>query len=267
MVCSNFFWLILLKIQEMQKFAWLCVCIFSTLFLKAQVNVKDSAINAPMFYFTYGFQLNSGDISKRFGGNSSVGGGFQYKIKKNWLFGAEYNYLFGGKVKDEASILSRISTSDGYVITSSGEYAQVNFTEAGYNMSVKIGKIFPVLSPNPNSGIMLTFQPGYLQHRIKITNPNNTAPQLKGDYKKGYDEMANGVSLTEFLGYFYMGNKRLYSFYAGFEFTQAFTKFRRAYNFNTMSRDTEQKHDYFYTFRVGWLIPLYRRAPVGYYYK
>jgi hypothetical protein len=251
----------------MRKFAWLCAFIFIGYSSKAQVNIKDSAINAPMFYVTYAYQLNSGDISNRFGSSSAIGGGFQIKIKKNWLFGAEYNYLFGGKVKDEASILSRISTSDGFLITSSGEYAQVNFTQAGYNISVKAGKIIPVLNPNPNSGILISLQPGFLQHRIKINNPNNTAPQLKGDYKKGYDEMANGFSITEFLGYFYMGNKRLYSFYAGFEFTQAFTKFRRAYNFNTMSRDTEQKHDYFYSFRVGWLIPLYKRAPAGYYYN
>jgi hypothetical protein len=257
----------LLKIHYMRKFAWLCSFIFAGYSLHAQVNVRDSAINAPMFYITYAYQLNGGDIAKRFGNNSSVGGGFQFKTKKNWLFGAEFNYLFGGRIKNDASILSGISTSDGFVITSSGEYAQINFSQAGYNMSVKAGKIFRVLNPNPNSGIMFTLQPGFLQHRIKIVNPNNTAPQLKGDYKLGYDEMANGVSITEFLGYYYMGNKRLYSFYAGFEFTQAFTKFRRAYNFNTMNSDTEQKFDYFYSFRVGWLIPLYKRAPEGYYYK
>jgi hypothetical protein len=250
----------------MRKFAYLCAIIFLAGSSQAQVNIRDSAINAPMFYFTYGYQIVGGDVAKRFGNNSAVGGGFQFKTKSNWLFGAEYNYLFGGRIKDENSILSLISTSDGYVISSAGEYADIHFNESGNNMSVKVGKIIPVLNPNPNSGILITLQPGRLQHRIKIVNPNNTAPQLKGDYKLGYDEMANGVSLTEFLGYYYMGNKRLYSFYAGFEFTQAFTKFRRAFDFNTMSHDAGQKHDYFYTFRVGWLVPLYRRAPAGYYY-
>ncbi len=251
----------------MRKFAFLCAVVIMGYSLQAQVNVKDSAINAPMFYVTYAYQLTGGNITERFGNNSTIGGGFQVKIKKNWLFGLEYNYLFGGRIKDESSILSRISTHDGFVISSSGKYASVIYTQAGYNMSVKIGKVFPVLSPNPNSGILLTFQPGFLQHRIKINNSNNDAPQLQGDYLKGYDEMANGLALTEFLGYLYMGNRRFLSFYAGFEFTQAFTKFRRVYNFNTMSKDSEQKHDYFYSFRVGWLIPLYRRTPVGYYYK
>ncbi len=220
-----------------------------------------------MFYATYAYQIPRGDAVKRFGNNSSIGGGFQIKTKKNWLFGAEFNYMFGGRIKNQESILSSIINSDGFLITSSGEYADINFTEAAYNFSLKAGKIFPVFGSNPNSGILISLQPGFLQHKIKINNPNNTAPQLAGDYKYGYDEMANGFCATEFLGYMYMGNHRLLSFYAGFEFTQAFTKNRRAYNFNTMTFNSGYNHDYYYSFRVGWLIPLYKRMPVGYYYK
>ena len=250
----------------MRKISLIVLILFFSLSAKSQVSVKDSSIFTTMLYATYGYQIPGGDVAKRFGANSAVGGGFQIKTKSNWLFGAEYNYLFGEKVKDELLILSCISTSDGYQINTDGEYADVFFAERGYNISLKAGKIFPVLGPNPNCGILLTLQPGFLQHKIKITNPNNNVPPLRGDYKKGYDEMANGFSATEFLGYYYMGNKRLVSFYAGFEFTQAFTKCRRDYNFNTMSRDTEQKYDFFYSLRVGWLIPLYKRAPAGYYY-
>lgn len=251
----------------MRIFSGILVFLFVITKIFAQVNVKDSAIKAPMFYINYAYQITDGDINLRFGNNQSLGGGFQYKTKKNWLFGAEYTYIFGGRVKNQDSILSRISTSDGFIISSAGEYAQINFMEAGFNISVKAGKIIPVLSPNPNSGILITLQPGFLQHRIKISNPNNTAPQLKGDYKKGYDELSNGFSITEFIGYQYMGNKRILSFYAGFEFTQAFTKFRRAYNFNTMSTDDRLKKDFFYSFRFGWMIPLYKRSIKGYYYQ
>lgn len=250
----------------MRNFFLIILVLFFSLSAESQVSVKDSSIFTTMIYATYAYQIPGGDVAKRFGANSAAGAGFQIKTKSNWLFGAEYNYLFGEKVKDELLILSGISTSDGFQINTDGEYADVFFAERGYSISLKAGKIFPVFGPNPNCGILLTLQPGFLQHKIKITNPNNNVPPLRGDYKKGYDEMANGFSATEFLGYYYMGNKRLVSFYAGFEFTQAFTKCRRDYNFNTMSRDTEQKYDFFYTFRVGWLIPLYKRAPAGYYY-
>jgi len=250
----------------MRKTILLSVLIVYCLQAKTQVSVKDSCIFSTMFYATYAYQLTSGNIATRFGSNSAVGGGFQIKTKKNWLFGVEYNYLFGNKVKDEMSILSSISTSDGFLITQAGEYGNVFFGEQGFQIGLKAGKIFPVFGSNPNSGIMISLQPGFLQHKIRINNPGNTIPSIRGDYRKGYDELANGISATEFIGYMYMGNKRLISFYAGFEFTQAFTKFRREYNFNTMSRDKEQKYDFFYSFRFGWLIPLYKRAPKGYYY-
>ena len=250
----------------MKKIFLLFVLIFALTSLKAQRQVIDSARNIPMIYLTYAYQMNGGDIALRFGNSHSIGGGFQFKTKKNWLFGLEYNYFFGGRVKNQDSILSNISTADGYIIGSNGEYADIRFVQAGYNMSVKFGKIFSVWGSNKNSGIMVTLQPGFMQHRIKINNPNNTAPQLKGDYKKGYDEMANGFSATEFLGYMYMGKHRLYSFYAGFEFTQGFTKCRRTYNFNTMTRDTESKLDLQYSFRFGWLIPFSKRNRTGYYY-
>lgn len=232
----------------------------------SQVSIKDSTIFTSMFYATYSYQLPGGDLAKRFGNNSAVGGGFQVKLKSNWLIGAEYNYLFGNKVKDDLSIFSNISTSDGFIIDSRGEYTELILSETGYQISLKAGKILPVFGPNKNSGILLTLQPGFLQHKIKILNPESAAPQINGSYKKGYDEMSNGFSLTEFVGYMYMGNNRLISFYAGFEFTQAFTKNRRPYNFNTMRRDLSQKYDFLYGIRVGWLIPLYKRAPKGYYY-
>lgn len=250
----------------MKKTCLLFVFVLSFLALRAQPTTNDSARNVPMVYLTYAYQINGGDIALRFGNDQSIGGGFQYKTKSNWLFGFEYNYLFGGRVKDQDAILSNISTSDGNIIGSNGEFADIRFVQAGYNMSLKFGKIFPVWGSNKNSGIMVTLQPGFMQHRIKINNSNNTAPQLKGDYKKGYDELANGFSATEFVGYMYMGKRRIYSFYAGFEFTQGFTKCRRAYNFNTMTHDTESKLDLQYSFRFGWLIPFSKRNRTGYYY-
>jgi len=266
LINQSLFWLNLPDLYKMKNFYIISLAMLFVLKLQAQVSVKDSAVFSPIIYATYSYQIPGGDMAKRFGNNSAIGGGFEIKTKKNWLFGVEGNYLFAEKVKNEESILSGISTSDGYQITVDGEYADVFFREQGYILSLKAGKIIPVLNPNPNCGIMVTLQPGFIQHKIKIVNSGNTVPQLHGDYKKGYDEMSSGFSITEFLGYMYMGNKRLVSFYAGFEFTQAFTKCRREYNFNTMSRDTKQKYDYFYGIRIGWLIPLYKRAPAGYYF-
>lgn len=252
--------------MKMKKLLIFLVVLFLCIQARPQVSVKDSCIFSTMLYATFSYQLPGGDLAKRFGGNSAVGGGFQIKTKKNWLFGAECNYLFGNVVKNQFGILDNIATSDSFLITADGQYADVFFSEQGFAVSLSTGKVIPVFKSNPNSGILIKLQPGFVQHKIKIVNPNNTVPPLRGDYKKGYDELANGFSITEFVGYMHMGNKRLVSFYAGFEFTQAFTKCRRLYNFNTRIRDTEQKFDFFYGLRVGWLIPLYKRAPKGYYF-
>jgi hypothetical protein len=58
---------------------------------RAQVNVKDSAVFAPMFYAQYAFQIPGGDLAERFGSNSNVGGGFQLKTKKTGCGGLNIN--------------------------------------------------------------------------------------------------------------------------------------------------------------------------------
>jgi len=105
-----------------------------------------------------------------------------------------------------------------------------------------------------------------LQHHIRIENKDNNAPQVLGDYKKGYDRLTNGFAAKTFIGYQYLDSKRRFNFYAGFEFYQAWTKNRREYNFDTMSRDNNLYHDYLYSFKAGWILPIYYRTPDKFYY-
>ena len=77
----------------------------------AQVNLRDTTIGMAMFYATYSYQFPGGDLAKMFGSNSSIGGGFQYKFRSNWIIGAEGNYLFGSTVKIADTLLKMISTS------------------------------------------------------------------------------------------------------------------------------------------------------------
>ena len=70
----------------------------------SQVSIKDSSIVVPMIYANYAYQLPEGGLAKRFGGNSSIGGGFMIKTRSNWLFAAEGNYIFGNNVKNGNSL-------------------------------------------------------------------------------------------------------------------------------------------------------------------
>jgi hypothetical protein len=232
-----------------------------------QTDISDTTLSIPMFYATYAYQFPAGDMKDRFGNNSVIGGGFQWKTNKNWLWGAEYLYLFGSNVKVKDQIMANIKTTDGDIISMAGNFTSFRVSERGYHLSAKVGKIFSIFSPNPNSGFYLTGGAGYLEHKIKIDVVQNNVPQLIGDYKKGYDRLAGGFCLNETIGYVYLSNTRLLNFFAGIEFSQAWTKPLRDVNFDTGDPDPVQKrYDAFTGIKFTWIIPLFKRQPEKYYY-
>lgn len=234
---------------------------------RGQADISDTTLSIPMFYAGYSYELPGGDLKERFGNNSAIGGGFLWKTNKNWLWGAEYLYLFSNNVKIADQIMLNLKTDDGNIINMAGNFANMSINERGYRITGKTGKLIPVLSPNPNSGFLITGSLGYFEHKIKIDVAQNSAPQLMDDYKRGYDRLCGGFVVSEFIGYLYLSNSRLLNFYAGIEFSQAWTKPLRDINFDTGEPDPVQnRFDPLTGFRIGWVIPLFRRQPEAFYY-
>ena len=231
----------------------------------SQVSIKDSSIFVPMFFANYSYQWPFGGLATRFGGNSVVGGGFMFKLKSNWLFSAEGNYIFGANVKGTDSLLKNISTPDGFVIDANGYYSDIGYGETGFNILAKFGKLFPVLSPNPNSGPVILAGGGFMQDMIRIHDGSGDTPPIDGDYKKGYDRLNNGWVVTGSIGYLFLSDSRLINFFVGFEFTQAWTRYRRELNFDTGKQDKSSLSTQFYGANVKWIIPFYKRRPKDYY--
>ena len=252
----------------MQKSIFIIAILFFSITAKltAQVNPGDSAVSAFIPNFTFTYQIPAGDMAAGFGSNANIGGGFFYKSKSNILLSVDFNYLFGNTIKNETEVLSMVLNSQGYITDGNGTYALYAVYERGYTLNARVGKILNLLSANPNSGIMIMGGIGYLSHFIKIDNQHQTAPQISGDYAKGYDHLRGGFSFNEFLGYYFMGDSRILNFYAGFEFYQGFTRSQRDYSFDMMKKDTKKYTDLFYGIKVGWMIPIYKRAPKTYYY-
>jgi hypothetical protein len=244
-------------------FTYLIFLLFFPLLSFGQI--KDSSINILQFEVNYSFHAPAGDIADRFGVSSTIGAGLTYKMKSNWTVGIEANYLFGGNVKED-SILNHLKVNIGEIINKYGEYGRISMTQRGFYGGVKVGRLFPIGSPNRNSGILVNVGAGLLQHKIHIENKDNNTPPVLNDYKKGYDRLTNGLALREFIGYQYLGNNKMLNFYAGFEFYQAWTQCRRDFNFDTMQKDNSKRNDYLYGIRVGWILPLYKRTPDTYYY-
>ncbi len=232
----------------------------------SQVNLKDSIISTSLIQATYSFQIPGNDLSERFLSDNAIGLGYLYKTRKNWFFGADGFFMFRDTIK-ETGILDSITTSDGNIIDGNGTFAEVHLYERGFHIGFEAGKLFPVWGPNQNSGIIVMGGMGLLQHKIRIENRDNTASQITGDYKKGYDRLTNGLALSQFIGYMYLGNSKLVSFYAGIEIIEAFTQNRRSYNFDLMGPDNTKRMDLLYTIKVGWIIPLYKRSPDAFYYN
>ena len=234
--------------------------------LVAQKSIKDSVIFTNLIYANYAMQFPGGDIADRFGMNSQVGAGYMIKTHKNWVFGVEENFLFGNEVKNAQTILSLIETSDGNLIDMEGIYADYNFNERGFSTMVKAGKLIPAWGPNQNSGILVTLGGGYLQHKIYIEHKDKTAPQITGDYLKGYDQLKRGFASNVFLGYLYLGNANKVNFFAGLDITVAFTRNVRPYSFNQMAYNSGKFTDILTGLKAGWIIPVYRRAPKEFYF-
>lgn len=236
---------------------------FSLLYSQDEELPKPSSI--VMVYGSFGMHLPGGDMAKRFGSNLLVGPGFMYKTDANWFWGFEADFLSGNSVKED-DIFAGLETETGYMIDASGLYADVYTSMRGFRVGPRFGKIIPFNKANPNTGLMISLSPSILQHKIRIENRNNAAPQVDPNYAKGYDRLSNGFALTEFVGYFHSGKSSLLSFYAGFEFVQAWTQSRRDWDFDKMQKDESKRQDYLNGLKVGWVIQFNRSTSRTYYY-
>ncbi len=232
--------------------------------LQAQ-NVADSGFSASLIIAHYSYQFPGGDLVRRYGESSDIGGSFLFKTKNNWLTGFQGNYLFGSNVKED-DILKNISTVNNWVIDRAGTYAEIYMYERGFQLSGHAGKIISLGKSNPNSGIMLLSGLGYLQHKIRIENPNKSAPQVQGDYRRGYDRLTGGLCFSQFLGYVYFSNNKFVNFYGGIEYRLAWTKSLRDFDFDKQAKDTQARKDILWGFKIGWIIPMYQKTGQVYYY-
>ncbi|MDP2388252.1 MAG: hypothetical protein Q8M29_17895 [Bacteroidota bacterium] len=232
-------------------------------FIGKTQNLKDSCLSVPLTGLHLSGQLAAGDLKTRFGNTMSVGIPFMWKTKKNWVIGIEGSYFFGKTVNENS--LSTIQTAEGTITANDGAPGRLRINERGLNLYVTGGKILPFWNPNKNCGPLVSVGVGYMQHKINIYDIGKNLPQIKGDLRKGYDRLTGGVAFTQFVGYMYLSKNRLTNFYAGFEFNEGFTKGLRGVQYDTMASDGAKRTDIQIGFRVGWVLPLYRRVKDYYY--
>ncbi len=230
----------------------------------SQINM-DSTVGVSYIKASFGFFTPANDLADRFGNNSTVGGELGIKTKKNYQFAFKMEAIFGGKVY-EPSILESLTNEFGQVITKDGQLTTIITEQKGYNFYFTFGKLFNFNGKNKNSGILISAGAGFFSHRINLDYRDGVVLQLSKEMEKGYDRLTNGLSINQFIGYQYFGKNRLINFYAGFEGMQAWTKSKRGFNYDLKQEDNKQRLDALYGFRVGWIIPFYKRTTEEFYY-
>lgn len=209
--------------------------------------------------------LPMADMAKRFGSSYRIGFGLKRKTASNWIWGIKGEFIIGNKIKED-SLLFNVKTKQGGVISQQGDLLNVGVFERGYMLGLQVGKVFPFLQINKNSGPLMLASVGFIQHKIKLFDKDLSFPQLREDYKKGYDRLTNGLYFQDFIGYQYFAKNKLINFYAGFDFVWGMTNGRRTYQFDIARADTQSRNDLLLGFKFGWVLPIYKKNVEEIYY-
>lgn len=252
-----------------RKILTIIILLFTPLFIMAQQDIKKEKIHTLMFQATYAYQFPGKDTKVLFGNNNSIGGSVIFKAKSNWMFSVNGNFISGNSLNiTREELFGDILDNNGEIITGDGIYGSYALFERGALFQFKVGKIFPVLSPNPNCGFFVQGGIGYLFNRIRCEFGSYASPPpaLAGDYLYGYDRMRGGFAWSGEIGYLFLSNSRVLNFSISLEFTQAYTKSLRKWDFNMMQKDNNSYIDQYFGIRAAIYIPTYKRKPAEYYY-
>ena len=246
----------------MKFLQFILISIVSLVFANASFgqNIKDDTIFAPVFCVSYAGQLPLLDMSKSFGINSNIGFSGGVKTAKNWQIELDGTFFFSKNVK-VSTILDPLLTSDRQIVNASGAPANIEVYERGFTGTVNLGKVFPIVGPNPNSGLIAKLGVGFIRHKIRIDNQDNLVPALNKENLVYFDRLTLGVLVKEYIGYQHLGNTNLTNFTFGVEFLQGFTRGMRDYQLDLEGPYKDNRLDFMFGIRVGWVIPVYRKAP------
>lgn len=227
--------------------------------------MRDSSLALVAVQANYAQQLPGGDLADRFGSNNNIGIGAWRKLRSNITLGAEGSFLFGNNVI-EPGILRNVINSAGQVVDADGDMADIFLYQRGWTVFATLGRIFPIVGPNPNSGLHVKLGGGFMRHKIRVQTQENVVPQLEGDNLQGYDRLAAGPAAMAYVGYQHFADRGRINFHFGVELMAGYTEALRPFNFDTEQYNKANRLDLLSGLRVGWTLPIYRKRDTGFHY-
>lgn len=254
----------------MKRAIWLgVVCLLFGLSHKggAQTNrdIGQTSVTSPHIGLMGGGFAPQGDWSIRYGIFGQMGLTAGLKTANN-------NYLYvkatswSGANVEEPGLLSDLTTSQGQIIDNEGDIAQITITGRGGQFGMGIGKIFPTVWSNPNSGWMIKLGAGSLHHKVHFGYSENRISPLEGERIKGYDRMRWGGYGELFTGFWFMSDNQRINVFAGLSAGMAKTFSMRTQNFDTLELNDPEAWDGWMGIEAGWVFHIYRRSAKEYWY-
>lgn len=229
--------------------------IFVLLACKAQTTLHDQGF---LFSPHYALQIPHGDLKDRYDLFSSIGLAVEYKTKRDFIFGIDYDWYFGESI-GEFGTFSEITTDFGQIIDADGNYSVVRLNIKGNYLTANCGYLINLPKDEPNSGILIQLGAGWMQHKIDIIASQTKIPQINGEYEKGYDKLTYGFATKQFIGYQHLNERDRYHLRAGIEFNQGFTQGRRTWDFNANAPGTDRRFDGTTALQISFIVPVYTK--------
>lgn len=251
----------------MKIYTLIFILLISSAGFSQKKNWKENTVSTFLIGAHYAPSFALGDLADRYSFLNHLGASISYKTSGNWVFGADGSFIFGNKTK-MTGLFDHLVDSHGNISDVNGDVGVVLANPRGLSFNLHVGKVIPVAKSNPNSGIFIRINTGYLQHKLNVETRDHVIPSLELKYRKGYDRFTTGLATEQFIGYLYMGNSEFVNFYAGGFIQEGFTRNRRNLNYDQpdIPVDKSLRLDIMVGIKVGWMFPAYSRKSKSYYY-
>lgn len=249
---------------------FLMTCLFLATTARAQKglfkNTKLEARKGFLLGANGGFDMPGADLANRFGNGYRLGPSMHYKTKKNWIVGVKFDFTNGDQIKED-SLFAGIKDNSGTLINQDGLRLGVNTYRRGFMTGLEAGRIFNTSKTNSDNGILIMTGIGFMQHKILIQDKGESILSIRGDYKKGYDRLANGIYVEQYLGYMYLSNNGLINFHIGLDVAVGFTQGRRDFLYDVRRAGDEKRTDIMFGLRGGWYLPMFKRKSEEFFFE
>lgn len=206
------------------------------------------------FGANYGIDVPFGDMADRFGTSFHAGISIDlFKKKFNGIISLEGSIMFGDNVKED--VLSPLRLSNGAILGNNGAFVDVFLRQRGTYVGLVVDKIIKKRKANEHSGLFISGGIGVMQHNIRLNIDSNNAPQIDGNYQKGYDRNTLGLALKQKIGFINIGKVSSVNYQIALSITEGFTKSTRGLNFDTMMKDDKSRIDIIVGLDFKWMIP------------